>query len=105
MIYTQILHEPFLTILQAYALGLIEPLLAQAGDYGFWGPIIATLRGIGVAASGIGLIAAMLIKGAAAANGDRHALAARVAEGVFAGLFIILLGWFIYEKIVAWTPL
>ena len=99
----QLIHEQVLSILPAY--GLIETFLAQASNYGFWGPIISTLRGIGVAVSGIGLVIALLIKGAAAANGDRHALAARVAEGVFAGLFIVLLGWFIYDKMVEWTPL
>lgn len=99
----QVVHEQIPATLPAYT--LIEPLLAQADNYGFWGPIISTLRGIGVAVSGIGLVIALLIKGAAAANGDRHALAARVAEGVFAGLFIVLLGWFIYDKIVEWTPL
>lgn len=73
-------------------------------DYGFWSPIISTLRSVGVAASGVGLVVAILIKGAAAANGDRHALAAKVAEGAFAGLFIVLLGWFLYERMVEWTP-
>lgn len=80
-------------------------LIAQAGDYGFWSSIISILRGVGVAISGVGLMVAILIKGAAATNGDRHALAARVAEGVFAGLFIVLLGWFIYDRMVEWTPL
>jgi hypothetical protein len=79
--------------------------LLQSGDYGFWAPIISTLRGIGVALSGVGLMVAILIKGAAGVNGDRHAFAARVAEGVFAGLFIVLLGWFIYDRMVEWTPL
>ena len=97
-----VIHEQLLTIGPAYS--LVEPYLAQ-GNYGFWGPIISTLRGIGVAVSGVGLMIALLVKGAAATNGDRHALAARVAEGVFAGLFIVLLGWFIYDKMVAWIPL
>jgi hypothetical protein len=79
--------------------------LLQSEDYGFWAPIISTLRGIGVALSGVGLMVAILIKGAAGTNGDRHAFAARVAEGVFAGLFIVLLGWFIYDRMVEWTPL
>ena len=78
-------------------------LLALQGEYGFWSPIVSTLKGIGIAASGVGLIVAILIKGAAATNGDRHALAARVAQNVFAGLFLILLGWAIYDGIVAWT--
>jgi hypothetical protein len=80
-------------------------LLLQAGDYGFWAPIISALRGIGIALSGVGLMVAILIKGAAGVNGDRHAFAARVAEGVFAGLFVVLLGWFIYDRMVEWTPL
>ncbi len=78
-------------------------LLALQGDYGFWGPIIGALKAVGVAASGVGLVVAVLIQGAAATNGDRHALAARVAQNVFAGLFLILLGWAIYDGIVAWT--
>ena len=80
-------------------------LIAQEGDYGFWSSIISILRGIGLAAAGVGLMVSILIKGVAATNGDRHALAAKVAEGVFAGLFIILLGWFIYDRMVEWTPL
>lgn len=74
-------------------------------DYGFWSPVISALKGIGMAASGVGLIVAILIKGSAATNGDRHALAARVAQNVFAGLFLIMLGWVIYDRIVAWTPM
>ena len=81
----------------------LAAFLALQGDYGFWGPIIDTLKGIGIAASGVGLVLAILIKGAAATNGDRHALAARVAQNVFAGLFLILLGWTIYDGIVSWT--
>jgi hypothetical protein len=79
------------------------PVLALQRSYGFWGPIISTLKGIGIAASGVGLMVSILIKGSAATNGDRHALAARVAQNVFAGLFLILLGWTIYDGIVAWT--
>ncbi|MGH3085787.1 MAG: hypothetical protein ACRDSJ_00540, partial [Rubrobacteraceae bacterium] len=58
-----------------------------------------------LAASGVGLVVAILIKGAAGVNSDRHALAAAVAERAFAGLFLVLLGWFVYDRIVAWTPL
>lgn len=87
-----------------HALPALLTLLALQADYGFWSPVISALKGIGIAASGVGLIVAVLIKAAAAANGDRHALAARVAEGAFAGLFLILLGWAIYDRIVAWTP-
>ncbi len=74
-------------------------------DYGFWSPVINALKGIGMAASGVGLIVAILIKGSAATNGDRHALAAKVAQNVFVGLFLIMLGWVIYDRIVAWTPM
>ena len=80
-------------------------IVVQAGDYGFWSSMISTLRGIGLAVSGVGLMVSILLKGAAGTNRDRHALAARVAEGVFAGMFIVLLGWFIYERMVEWTPL
>lgn len=99
------MHELTLTIALIETAAHVPGLLAQAGGYGFWGPMISALRGIGLALSGVGLVVAILIKGAAATNGDRHALAAKVAEGVFAGLFIVLLGWFIYERMVEWTPL
>ncbi len=81
---------------------LYPALLAQA-DYGFWAPIISALKAIGVGVAGVGFVVSLLIKGAAGTNGDRHALAARVAERVFAGMFLCLLGWVIYEKIVSWT--
>lgn len=80
-------------------------LLLQPGGYGFWSSIISALRGIGVAAAGVGLMVAILVKGAAANNSDRHATAARITEGVFAGLFVVLLGWFVYDLMVRWTPL
>lgn len=97
-------------LLLALAVFPVEPahplLLLQAGSrYGFWGPVIGILQGVGLAASGVGLVVAILIKGAAGANSDRHALAAGVAERAFAGLFLVLLGWFVYDRIVAWTPL
>jgi len=101
-------HLP--TVLLAALLEHAAPLqtlafLAQQSDYGLFGPIISTLRGVGLAASGVGLMVAIFIKGVAATNGDRHALAAKVAEGVFAGLFLCLLGWFLYDRMVEWTPL
>ena len=77
--------------------------LAQGGEYGFWGPLISTLQGIGLAVSGVGLVVAILIKGVAGQNSERHGLAATVAERVFAGLFVILLGTIIYGRIVEWT--
>lgn len=76
---------------------------AQEGGYGFWGPLISTLQGIGLAASGVGLVIAILIKGAAGSNAERHGLAAEVAQRVFAGLFVILLGTVIYGRMVEWT--
>jgi len=79
------------------------PALAQGSEYGFWGPLISTLQGVGLAASGVGLVVAILIKGSAGHNSERHALAATVAERVFAGLFVILLGTIIYGRIVEWT--
>ncbi len=100
-------HELLIALTAAAAL---EPapgfLLLQAGGrYGFWEPIINILQGVGLAAAGVGLILAILVKGAAGVNSDRHALAAGLAERVFAGLFLVLLGWFIYDRIVEWTPL
>lgn len=80
-------------------------LLQAGGRYGFWEPVINILQGVGLAAAGIGLVVAILVKGAAGVNSERHALAAGLAERAFAGLFLVLLGWFVYDKIVAWTPL
>ncbi|MGB3635933.1 MAG: hypothetical protein WA982_17990 [Rubrobacteraceae bacterium] len=106
MIFVDMLQV--LALLPAYSglagLAGFFPALAQA-DYGFFGPMISALRAIGMGAAGVGLMIAILIKGSAATNADRHAMAAQVAERVFGGLFLILLGWFIYDKIVAWTPL
>lgn len=96
------MHELVAAFLQSPLPAL---LAAQADDYGFWGPIISTLRGIGLAASGVGLVVSILIKGAAGTNSDRHALASSAAQRVFAGMFIVLLGSVLYEKIVEWTPL
>ena len=76
---------------------------ASEGEYGFWGPLISTLQGIGLAASGVGLVVAILVKGAAGHNSERHGLAAALAERVFAGLFVILLGSIIYGRIAEWT--
>lgn len=77
--------------------------LAQAGEYGFWEPLISTLQGIGLAASGVGFVVAILVKGVAGTNAERHGLAAELAQRVFAGLFVILLGTIIYGKFVEWT--
>jgi hypothetical protein len=88
-----------------HAIPALLTLLALQSDYGFWSPVISALKAIGMAAAGVGLIVAILIKGSAATNGDRHALAARVVQNVFAGLFLIMLGWFIYDRIVAWTSM
>ena len=88
-----------------HVLPAVLTLLALQSDYGFWSPVISALQGIGMAASGVGLTVAILMKGAAATNSDRHAQAARVAQNVFAGLFLIMLGWVIYDRIVAWTPM
>lgn len=78
-------------------------VVALAQGYGFWGPMISTLQAVGLAASGVGLVVAILIKGAAGGNAERHWLAATVAERVFAGLFVILLGTIVYGRIVEWT--
>lgn len=78
-------------------------VVVLAQEYGFWGPLISTLQAVGLAASGVGLVVAVLIKGAAGGNAERHGLAATVAERVFAGLFVILLGTIVYGRIVEWT--
>lgn len=110
MIFVDVLQGPTLMLAHAGSVGLAGsfPALALAlaqADYGFFGPMISALRAIGMGMAGVGLMIAILIKGSAVTNSDRHVLAAQVAERVFAGLFLILLGWFIYDKIVAWTPL
>lgn len=102
LLYALYLQTP--TFLSAGLVGVVGPMLAQA-DYGLFSTVIAALRAIGLGAAGVGLMIAILIKGSAATNSDRHVLAAQVAERVFAGMFLVLLGWFIYDKIVAWTPL
>ena len=98
------MHELANTFLQS-SLPPVLLVVQEAGDYGFWGPIISTLRDIGMVASGVGLVIAILIKGAAGTNSGRHALASSVAQRVFAGMFIVLLGTVIYQKIVEWTSL
>lgn len=106
LLYALYLQTP--TFLSAGLVGVVGPMLAQAlaqADYGLFSTVIAALRAIGLGAAGVGLMIAILIKGSAATNSDRHVMAAQVAERVFAGMFLILLGWFIYDKIVAWTPL
>ncbi|MGF1470173.1 MAG: hypothetical protein ACFB50_00340 [Rubrobacteraceae bacterium] len=108
MIFVDVLQVPVLVSVHTGFVGLAGSfpalVLAQA-DYGFFGPVISALRAIGMGMAGVGLMIAILIKGSAATNADRHVMAAQVAERVFAGMFLILLGWFIYDKIVAWTPL
>lgn len=98
------MHELANVFLQSIPL---PALLAvqEGGAYGFWTPMITTLRALGMGFAGIGLVVSILIKGAAGTNSDRHALASSVAQRVFAGLFIVLLGTVIYEKIVEWSPL
>ena len=101
-------HTPLAALLTAtlqHAAPASVVALLALQDYGFFSPVIIALKNIGLAASGVGLVVAILIKGSAATNGERHALAARVAQNVFAGLFLIMLGWFIYDRIVAWTPM
>jgi hypothetical protein len=95
------LYEPLIVAL-VRAMSAVSAL-AQGGEYGFWAPLISALQGIGLAASGVGLVVAILIKGAAGQNSERHGLAATLAERVFAGLFVILLGTIIYGRIVEWT--
>lgn len=101
------MNELLITLMSVASVETAPPtLLLQAGSrYGFWGPVIDILQGVGLAASGVGLVVAILIKGAAGVNSERHALAADIAERAFTGMFLVLLGWFVYDRIVAWTPL
>jgi hypothetical protein len=80
------------------------PLVAlQVGGYGPWGTIIDTLRGLLIAAGGLGFVLGMAVKGAAAGNADRQELGNRLMEGAIVGLFVGLLGEAIYNLIVGWT--
>ena len=75
----------------------------QFGGYGPWGTVIDVLRGLLIAAGGLGLVLGMAVKGAAAGNADRQELGNRLMEGAIAGLFVGLLGEAIYNLIVGWT--
>jgi hypothetical protein len=80
------------------------PLVAlQVGEYGPWGTIIDILRGLLIAAGGLGFVLGMAVKGAAAGNADRQELGNRLMEGAIVGLFVGLLGEAIYNLIVGWT--
>lgn len=78
-------------------------LALQGGGYGPWATIIAVLRGLLIAAGGLGLVVGMAVKGAAAGNADRQELGNRLMEGAIVGLFVGLLGETIYDLIVGWT--
>lgn len=77
--------------------------LAQAGGYGPWGMIIGVLRGLLIAAGGLGFVVGIAIKGVAGGNADRQELGNKIIEGSIAGLVFGLLGESIYNHIVEWT--
>ena len=77
--------------------------ILQAGGYGPWGTVIDVLRGLLIAAGGLGFVLGMAVKGAAAGNADRQELGNRLMEGAIVGLFVGLLGEAIYNLIVGWT--
>jgi hypothetical protein len=80
------------------------PIVAlQTGEYGPWGTIIDILRGLLIAAGGLGFVLGMAVKGAAAGNAERQELGNRLMEGAIVGLFAGLLGEAIYNLIVGWT--
>jgi hypothetical protein len=80
------------------------PMVAlQAGGYGPWGTIIDILRGLLIAAGGLGFVLGMAVKGAAAGNADRQELGNRLMEGAIVGLFVGLLGEAVYNLILGWT--
>jgi hypothetical protein len=80
------------------------PIVAlQVGGYGPWGTVIDVLRGLLIAAGGLGFVLGMAVKGAAAGNADRQELGNRLMEGAIVGLFVGLLGEAIYNLIVGWT--
>jgi hypothetical protein len=80
------------------------PIVAlQVGGYGPWGTVIDVLRGLLIAAGGLGFVVGMAVKGAAAGNADRQELGNRLMEGAIVGLFVGLLGEAIYNLIVGWT--
>jgi hypothetical protein len=75
----------------------------QAGGYGPWATVIDILRGLLIAAGGLGFVVGMAVKGAAAGNTDRQELGNRLIEGAIVGLFVGLLGEAIYNLVVGWT--
>jgi hypothetical protein len=75
----------------------------QVGGYGPWGTVIDILRGLLIAAGGLGLVLGMAVKGAAAGSADRQELGNHLMEGAIVGLFVGLLGEAIYNLIVGWT--
>ena len=77
--------------------------ILQAEGYGPWGTVIDVLRGLLIAAGGLGFVLGMAVKGAAAGNADRQELGNRLMEGAIVGLFVGLLGEAIYNLIVGWT--
>jgi hypothetical protein len=77
--------------------------ILQTGGYGPWGTVIDVLRGLLIAAGGLGFVLGMAVKGAAAGNADRQELGNRLMEGAIVGLFVGLLGEAIYNLIVGWT--
>ena len=78
-------------------------VILQAEVYGPWGTVIDVLRGLLIAAGGLGFVLGMAVKGAAAGNADRQELGNRLMEGAIVGLFVGLLGEAIYNLIVGWT--
>ena len=75
----------------------------QAGGYGPWGTVIDVLRGLVIAAGGLGFVLGMAVKGAGARNAERQEIGKRPMEGAIVGLFVGLLGEAIYNLIVGWT--
>lgn len=78
--------------------------LALQGPYGFWTPLVDLLKGLVLAAGGVGIVVGLAVKATAAGNQDRQALGNRLIEGAIAGLFVGLLAVAIYELMEAWIP-
>lgn len=78
-------------------------LLQSSGEYGAWATIIAILRGLVVAAGGVGFTAGLAVKAVAGGNTDRQELGNRLMGGALVGLFLGLSAEPIYRIIVELT--
>lgn len=82
---------------------IVVAALQEANQWGFWAPLVAVLRGLIIAAGGVGVILGLAIKATAGPREDGQTLGNRVLEGALVGLLVGLLSQPFYDLIVAWT--